>query len=50
MIQYYWSVIVGTERSIGFAAKMRAEGFDRFEEAIEEFRVHFNDEFVRRRP
>jgi hypothetical protein len=47
MIQYYWSAIVGTERSIGFAALMRKEGFGRFEEAIDEFRVHFNDKFLR---
>jgi hypothetical protein len=48
MISYYWSAIVGTERSIGFAAQMRTEGFGRFEEAIDEFRVRFNDEFLRR--
>ena len=48
MIQYYWSEIIGTERSIGFAALMRQEGFDRFEEALEEFRVRFNDAFLRR--
>ncbi|MGA2569862.1 MAG: hypothetical protein ABSF23_05035 [Terracidiphilus sp.] len=47
MIQYYWSAIIGTEHSIGFAAKMRQEGFDRFEEALEEFRVHFDDKFLR---
>lgn len=47
MIQYYWSAIVGTERSIGFAALMRQEGFERFEEAIDEFRLHFNDKFLR---
>jgi hypothetical protein len=47
MIQYYWSAIVGTERSIGFAARMRQEGFTRFEEAIDEFRVQFNDRFLR---
>ena len=47
MIQYYWSAIIGTERSIGFAAKMRQEGFDRFEEALEEFRVRFDDRFLR---
>jgi hypothetical protein len=47
MIQYYWSAIVGTERSIGFAALMRKEGFGRFEEAIDEFRVHFNDKFLK---
>jgi hypothetical protein len=48
MVQYYWSAIVGTERSIGFAALMRQEGFSRFEEALEEFRVRFNDDFLRK--
>jgi hypothetical protein len=48
MVQYYWSSIIGTERSIGFAALMRKEGFDRFEEALEEFRVRFDDKFLRR--
>jgi hypothetical protein len=48
MVQYYWSAIVGTDPSIAFAARMREEGFDRFEEAIEEFRVRFDDRFLRR--
>src|SRR5260370_779404 len=48
MIQYYWSAIIGTERSVGFAALMRQEGFARFEEALDEFRVRFNDRFLRR--
>src|SRR3954464_400614 len=48
MIQYYWSAIIGTERSIGFAAKMRSEGFDRFGEALEGFRIRFDDRFLRR--
>jgi len=47
MIDYFWSAVKGTERSIGFAAKMKAEGFDRFEEALEEFRVRFGDAFIR---
>jgi hypothetical protein len=47
MIQYYWSAIIGTERSIGFAALMRREGIDRFEEALEEFRLRFDDRFFR---
>jgi hypothetical protein len=50
MVSYYWSAIVGTERSIGFAALMRQEGFTRFEEAIDEFRVLFDDKFLRRPP
>ena len=41
MIQYYWSAIIGTERSIGFAAQMKNEGFTRFEEVLEEFRIQF---------
>lgn len=47
MIHYYWSAIIGTERSIDFAAKMREEGFTRFEEEIEEFRIRFDDAFLR---
>lgn len=48
MVQYYWSAIIGTERSIGFAARMREEGFTRFEEAVEEFRLRFDNAFLRR--
>lgn len=47
MVQYYWSAIIGTERSISFAAKMRQEGFTRFEEALEEFRRRFDDKFLK---
>jgi hypothetical protein len=49
MVQFYWSAIVGTDRSIDFAALMRGEGFARFEEVIEDFRIRFNDEFLRRK-
>ena len=47
MVDYFWAAIKGTDRSIGFAALMRREGFDRFEEALEEFRVRFSDDFLR---
>jgi hypothetical protein len=47
MIQYYWAAIVGTEQSIGVVAEMRREGFSRFEEALEEFQIRFNDRFLR---
>ena len=47
MIQYYWSAIIGTERSTKFARQMKAEGFTRFEEVIDEFREQFNDEWLR---
>ena len=43
MLKYYWSSVVGTQRSPGFAAKMRNEGFNRFEDVIEEFRARFTD-------
>ena len=46
MIRYYWSAIIGTERSVGFARRMRQEGFTRFEEIIDEFRDRFNDEWL----
>ena len=48
MIHYYWSAIVGTERSVPFATEMKAEGFTRFEECIDEFRDRFNDDWLRR--
>jgi hypothetical protein len=47
MVDYFWAAIKGTPRSIGFAARMQNEGFDRFEEALEEFRVRFDDRFLR---
>ena len=47
MIQYYWSAIVGTERSTEFSRQMRQEGFTRFEEIIDEFRDRFNDRWLR---
>src|SRR5690242_5884059 len=30
MVQYYWSAVHGTDRSIRFAADMRNEGYTRF--------------------
>lgn len=47
MVQYYWSAIVGTERSTEFARQMRTEGFSRFEEVIDEFRDRFSDRWLR---
>jgi len=43
MAQYFWSAVSGTEKSIRFARMMREEGFNRFEETIEEFRDRFRD-------
>jgi hypothetical protein len=47
MVSYYWSAIVGTEKSTEFARQMRSEGFTRFEEVIDEFRDRFNDTWLR---
>jgi hypothetical protein len=43
---YYWSAIIGTERSVPFANFMRQEGFARFEEVLEDFRIQFNDKWL----
>lgn len=48
MISYYWSAIMGTEKSIEFAKKLKNEKFIRFEEIIEEFRIRFSDEWLRK--
>jgi len=41
IVRYYWNAIIGTERSVGFAAKMKAEKFTRFEKTIDELREKF---------
>jgi hypothetical protein len=47
IVQYFWSAVIGTDRSIMFARQMREEGFARFEEVIEPFRERFNDRWLR---
>ena len=47
IIHYYWSAIIGTERSTEFARLMRQEGFTRFEECIDEFRDRFNNTWLK---
>ncbi len=47
MLKYYWSAIIGTERSTKFARQMKKEGFVRFEELIDEFRDKFNDKWLK---
>ena len=46
MIHFYWSAIIGTEKSTKFARQMKKEGFTRFEELIEDFREKFNDKWL----
>ena len=47
IVSYYWSAIIGTERSTEFARNMRSEGFTRFEEVIDQFRDRFGDKWLR---
>jgi hypothetical protein len=47
MVHYYWSAIIGTDKSTCFARQMRDEGFVRFEEVIDEFRDRFSDDWLR---
>jgi hypothetical protein len=47
MVQYYWSAVIGTDKSLGFAKMMKEEGFSRFEEVLEEFRERFNDHWLK---
>lgn len=46
IIHYYWSAIVGTEKSTKFARLMKKKGFTRFEEVIDEFRERFNNNWL----
>ncbi|MBP1920314.1 hypothetical protein [Youngiibacter multivorans] len=47
MVQYFWSAIIGTERSIGFAKLMKDAEFIRFEDVLEEFRLKFDDKWLK---
>lgn len=47
MLHYYWSAVIGTDRSTKFAKQMKSEGFIRFEEILEDFRKKFNDKWLR---
>ena len=47
IVNYFWSAIVGTDKSTAFAKMMKDEGFTRFEEVIDEFRVKFDNKWLR---
>ena len=44
---YYWSAIIGTDRSINFSKLLKKEGATRFEDVSEEFRERFDDKWLR---
>ena len=46
MITFYWTAIVGTDRSIDFAAQLHEAGFTRFEDVIDDFRKRFSDAWL----
>lgn len=46
MIIYFWSAVIGTDKSKKFARQMRQLGLTRFEEVLEGFRDKFNDDWL----
>ena len=46
-LQYFWSAIQGTEKSIKFSKLLKDNGVLRFEDILEEVREKFNDEYFR---
>ena len=46
MVRYFWSAIIGTDRSKKFARQMKSLGLDRFEEILDQFRDRFDDDWL----
>lgn len=46
---YFWAAICGTDKSIDFAERLKEEGFIRFEDVLEEFRVRFDDKWLKKK-
>ena len=46
-LQYFWSAIQGTEKSIEFSKLLKSNGVLRFEDILEEVRIKFNDEYFK---
>ena len=46
-LQYFWSAIQGTEKSIEFSKLLKNNGVLRFEDILEEVREKFNDEYFK---
>ena len=46
-LQYFWSAIQGTEKSIKFSKLLKDNGVLRFEDILEEVREKFNDEYFK---
>ncbi len=50
MVNYFWTAVIGTERSTKFAKEMKRIGLARFEENIDEFRERFGNEWLAQIP
>ena len=46
-LQYFWSAIQGTDKSIEFSKLLKDNGVLRFEDILEEVRIKFNDEYFK---
>ena len=46
-LQYFWSAIQGTEKSIKFSKLLKDPGVLRLEDILEEVREKFNDEYFK---
>lgn len=46
-LQYFWSAIQGTEKSIKFSKLLKDNGVLRFEDILEEVRVKFNNDYFK---
>ena len=46
-IQFFWSAIVGTDKSIRFSDILKDNGITRFEDIIEEVRTKFNNDYLK---
>ena len=46
MVSYFWPAVTGTEKSVRFARMMEEQGFDRFEEALVDFRDRFGNLWI----
>ena len=46
-LQYFWSAIQGTDKSIEFSKLLKDNGVLRFEDILEEVRVKFHDDYFK---
>ena len=46
-IQFFWSAIVGTDKSIRFSDILKDNGITRFDDIIEEVRTKFNNDYLK---